>query len=1051
MKKMRQLSIALFLIVGLVTVVTVFLSTFAAAVYHEEREQRWAQLHATLAANVDQQAAGLALPLWNMDETNIQAILRSGMIDREVYAIVVSTAEQPYGIVRDSDWHAVGLKGPVSDPDLLVEERVIYHGKEPLGTVKAYVSGRFLQEDLNQRRSSIIAFIVALDITLVVALTVMLWFAMIQPIKRLQAHAASIGEGNPAAREPSDFLFFGELHALKRSIHDMAMMLASRFEALQSSENRLKLATRAASIGVWDWDIDRNQLVWDDEMHAIFDVPKEAFSGTVEDWRKTLVPEEVERMTLELDAAVRGEHDLATEFRIRRADGEVRVIKAESISVRDQVGRVVRLVGINLDITESRMAKERVQRLNAELEDRVKERTAQLEQANTDLAKARDGAEKATRAKSEFLANMSHEIRTPMNAILGLTRLTLRTDLSKKQRDYLQNVMVSAGSLLGIIDDILDFSKIEAGKLEMEARPFALEEVLEKVSTVTALKAHEKGLDFLIDLEPGLPSTMVGDPLRLGQVLINLCNNAIKFTSRGEVAVLVRQLGAVHQGRLTMQFSVLDTGIGMTAEQQAKLFSPFTQVDASTTRLYGGTGLGLAISKQIVALMQGEISVNSEHGQGTRFDFSAVFGASDAAAEPMLALDALRGLRVLVIDDSQRSRDICKTLLSSLGCIPTLVESGLTGLSRLKQAAPGEAHDVVLLDTNLPEIDSYELVSLIRNRPAPVPEVILIASFLDEDVTRRMAALGVRCGLVRPIGLRALHDVLLEARHLPAPATDRYDVHRAMGGLAPALLRGRSVLLVEDNAINQIVATELLRDEAGMHVTIAEDGVEALHLLFIQSFDLVLMDIQMPGMDGLEATRRIRQDPRHTKLPVIAMTAHALASDRSACLAAGMNDCVIKPFEPQVLFTVLARWLHEDQGAQASGQAELGTGEPAPPERGIHFDVGMRRCMGKAELYQRIATRFIQSRREDAHRIRAALESGRPQVAADIAHQLISSAGTIGAEALSHTARLLQTAITDEGPESQRLHLASLEDLLQDALAELQAYLADVSDAGQTA
>ena len=1049
--KIRQLSIALFLIVGLVTVVTVFLSTFAAAVYHEEREQRWAQLHATLAANVDQQAAGLGLPVWNMDETNIQAILHAGMINREVYAIVVSTSEKPYGTVRDADWHAVNLAGPVTDRDLLVEERVIFHGKEPLGAVKVYVSGRFLQDDLSQRRSAIIMFIVALDITLVIGLTVMLWFTMIQPIKRLQAHAASIGEGKPAAREPSDFLFFGELHALKRSIHDMTLMLANRFEALQSSENRLKLATRAASIGVWDWDIDRNKLVWDDEMHAIFDVPKEAFTGTVEDWRKTLVPEEVERMTLELDAAVRGEHDLATEFRVRRADGDIRVIKAESIAVRDQVGRVVRLVGINLDITESRMAKERVQRLNAELEDRVRERTAQLEQANADLAKARDGAEKATRAKSEFLANMSHEIRTPMNAILGLTRLTLRTDLSKKQKDYLQNVMVSAGSLLGIIDDILDFSKIEAGKLEMEARPFALEEVLDKVSTVTALKAHEKGLDFLIDLEPGLPTTLVGDPLRLGQVLINLCNNAVKFTSNGEVAVLIRQAGSPDQGQLTLCFSVLDTGIGMTDEQQAKLFTPFTQVDASTTRLYGGTGLGLAISKQIVALMQGEITVNSVHRVGTRFDFTAVFGVAKAAAEPALINDALRGLRVLVIDDSQRSRDICKTLLSSLGCVPTVVESGVAGLTRLKQAPPGEACEVVLLDANLPEIDSYELVSLIRNRPAPVPEVILIASFLDEDVTRRMGMLGVRCGLVRPVGLRALHDVLLEARHMPALALEAHEAQRSNGGVAPALLRGRSVLLVEDNAINQIVATDLLRDEAGMQVTIAEDGVQALHLLFTQSFDLVLMDIQMPGMDGLEATRRIRQDPRHTRLPVIAMTAHALVSDRAACLAAGMNDCVVKPFEPQVLFNVLARWLHEDQDRGASGQAWLGSGEPAPPERGVDFDVGLRRCMGKAELYQRIVTRFLTSRHEDVRDIRAALNSGKPQVAADIAHQLISSAGTIGAESLSHTARTLQTAISQESLPALLELVASLEEQLQEVLSELQAYLADVRDAKQSA
>ena len=1042
--KIRQLSIALWLIVGLVTVVTIFLSVFAAVFYSNEKEQSWTQLRSVLTSRADQQAAGLALSIWNLDETNIQTILSTGMIDRDVYAIAVSTPEKQYGVVRDANWQPVPLKGEVTAPGLLSMERVVSHGKEPIGAVKVYVSPRFLQENLSQRRTSIIAFILALDVTLVLALTVLLWGTLISPIKQLQTYAASIGSNHQPPREPDQRWFLGELGALKRSIRDMIEMLENRFQALQSSEHRLKLATRAANIGVWDWDVDQDQLVWDDELHDIFGVPKDAFGGTSADWRKTLAPEDAQRANQELDAVLRGEKEWATEFLIMRPDGEKRVIKGEAIAMRNEVGRIVRLVGINMDITDRKTAEARIQRLNAELEERVKDRTVQLELANEDLAKARDQAEQATQAKSEFLANMSHEIRTPMNAILGLTRLTMRTDLSKKQRDYLQNVMVSATSLLGVIDDILDFSKIEAGKLEMESRPFHLDEVLDKVATVVALKAHEKGLDFLIDVEQGLPPTLIGDPLRLGQVLINLCNNAVKFTTSGEVAVLVRRDRQPASDQIGLRFSVVDTGIGMSEAQQAKLFTPFTQVDASTTRLYGGTGLGLAISHQIVSLMQGDISVHSQPGQGTQFDFTAQFGMSlEALVEPLAPMAALRGLRVLVIDDSHRSRLILRSLLTQLGCIPTLAESGPEGLSRLRQAPVDQAHDVVLLDVNLPDIDSLELVSLIRHRQDQVPSIVLVTSFLDEDVTRDMNQLGVRWSLVRPVSLRRLRDVLIEVTGAHNPLPHALAEPAGDGVFVPAHLRGRQVLLVEDNVINQIVAADLLSDEAGMQVTIAEDGLMALEMLAHRSFDVVLMDVQMPGMDGLETTRRIRAETRWAQLPIIAMTAHAMAGDRAACLASGMNDCVVKPFEPQVLLNVLANWIRP---VGESPKTISRDASPLPPssvkaERAVNFETGMRRCMGKVELYRRIASRFVDIKGREVEHLRAALKRQDYAHAAEIVHQLISSAGTLGAETLSQTARTLQTALRSGNLTELQAQVSSLEEQARTVLEELQGYL----------
>jgi PAS domain S-box-containing protein len=713
-----------------------------------------------------------------------------------------------------------------------------------------------------------------------------------------------------------------------------------------------------------------------------------------------------ERFSARLGGSVDGEGERSFEVQVPDRGGETHFLEASEVPVLDGEGRAVGWDGIVRDVT----ARKRFER---------------------ELELAREQAEAANEAKSQFLANMSHEIRTPLNAILGMAALGLKVTTDPRERAYLEKIRASGRLLVEIIEDILDLSRIEAGRLEIHEQELDLDGLLADLADVIGVRAALKGIEVVFDVAPDTPRSLSGDAVRLKQVLLNLMNNAVKFTDAGEIAVRIAP-EVVEPSSSTIRFAVSDTGIGIPSDRLPELFEPFTQVDGSSTRRYGGVGLGLAISRRLVALMGGALGAESEPGRGSTFSFAVRFELPAGPRGPRLLEEGLRGLPVLLADDHPGARGALATMLATLSCRVTSVSTGEEAVAAAARAiAHREPFRLAVLDWKMPGLDGLEVAArLAEGELGPAPAVILVTAHDTSSIAGRAQAAGVRVVLHKPVSPSTLHDAIVDSlapgRHQRAPATP--------GGTR--FEPGQEVLLVEDHPINRELARELL-SQSGLSITEANDGLEAVAAVEARRFDAVLMDVQMPGMDGLEAVRAIRSLEGRRDLPVIAMTAHAMMGDRERFLAAGMSDYVAKPIEEAELTRVLARWLRTSRAP--TGPAPDGAGLAVP---GVDLEGGLRRAAGNADLYRRLLVAFVEELEGALPELRGELEVGDADGARRRLHRVKGAAGTLGADRVASAAAELETTL-ERDPGAWSL------EALQEAVGEVSSGLPAVLRASQ--
>lgn len=744
-----------------------------------------------------------------------------------------------------------------------------------------------------------------------------------------------------------------------------------------------------------------------------------------------LYPQDVADALDTRDKAVLSElREHSGEYWVTYPDGERALYETVVSPLWDEQGKPQGVLGIGRNITQRKEQEEEVRH-------------------------AKELAEDATRMKSDFLANMSHEIRTPMNAIIGLSHLVLKTDMTARQRDYIGKIQTSGQHLMRVVNDILDFSKVEAGKLDLEHNDFDLQRLLENVANLISEKCEAKGLELVFDVAPDVPLNLMGDSLRLGQILVNYAGNAVKFTEKGEIVISLQASERTDKDVL-LHFRVQDSGIGLAPEQVSRLFQSFSQADTSTTRRFGGTGLGLAISKRLAELMGGEVGVQTEQGKGSTFWFSARLGIGAASQRPLLPGLSLRGLRALVADDNEHARAVIVDMLQGMTFLTTEVDSGPAAIEEVRKAASaGRPYDIIYLDWRMPGPDGIETARRIQAlKLASPPRLLLLTAHSGEDVLKEAEDAGFQHVLVKPVTASILFDCTMNVLGGPLIEPAPASLPSSVPDPRLAILRGARVLLVEDNDINQLIALALLED-LGLMVEVADNGQVALERVQESAYDLVFMDMQMPVMDGITATREMRKLQRLEHLPIVAMTANAMERDRYLCLEAGMNDFLVKPIDQEQLLVILLRWIGTRRAGPAPAAPNLealpagtppgATADGELPEgiTGLNTALGLSRMLGKKSLYLAMLRRYLAGQEPVVRDMRQALAAGDSATAERLAHTTQAVSGNIGATLVQGRAAALESAIEEGHSASDVARLVGeLEAPLGALLGALEGFLA---------
>ncbi len=822
-----------------------------------------------------------------------------------------------------------------------------------------------------------------------------------------------------------NYFEFEEKEYILVLIHDIAERKEKELK-LQASETLLKEAQNISKLGHWILEIPQNNLIWSDEIFSIFEIDKKYFQASYEYFLSVIHPDDRDMVNNAYTRSLKNKKPYSIDHRLQMIDGSIKHVREICRTEYNQSGEPIRSIGTLQDITEQK---------RTELE----------------LEKSKVLAESATRTKSQFIANMSHEIRTPINAIIGMSYLALNTNMDPQQVNYVNKIDGAAHSLLGIINDILDFSKIESGKMSIENTPFSLEEVISNAASIINIKAEEKKLELIIDLDPAIPQMLIGDPLRITQVLTNLAGNSVKFTDQGEVTISAQQ---IHKDGIVSEilFSVKDTGIGISALEQKKLFKPFTQADGSITRKYGGTGLGLTITKQLVELMDGGINITSTPGKGTTFSFSILLDEAvieNTSTTPKT--DEFQNLKVLVMDSSEA---VLKTITRHLLSLKFKVEACNTGNEALELLEHAGIHKdpfrlaIVNIKTDNDTTDSISILNQMdnpdNNYPCP-KRIILTTENERESIIRIPNKPFFDSILIKPIQPSILFNTIISVLRDSILTTYKNFSQNTHPSSLASTVSGKKVLLVEDNEINQEVAMEILT-LANLDIDVANNGKEAISQIKNNQYDLVFMDIQMPVMDGLKATQIIRTLPGQSKteLPIIAMTAHAFKEQIDQSLEAGMNDHLSKPIEPEVLFSVLNHWL----GQKPINERPLKIDPEEDQDKHtiqdyspiLNTSKALKRMSGNEKLFYKIIKKFNSEYSDYPKRIQDTLNENKTLESKILVHTLKGLCGNIGATELQEAASKLEVAI-DENSDTKESLLEQLNDTFSQLLTVIHTII----------